>query len=45
MLSILAGSEFLGAKSSLDRVPSATMDAFDGRLAFQLFVETASLSS
>jgi hypothetical protein len=29
-------SEFLVAKSSLDRVPSATMDRFDGRLAQRL---------
>ena len=35
-LAAFAGSEFLGAKSSLDRVPSATMDGFDGRLAQRL---------
>ena len=31
-----AGFEFLVAESSLDRVPSATMDGFDGRLAQRL---------
>jgi hypothetical protein len=35
-LETFAHSEFLVAKSSLDRVPSATMDTFDGRLAQRL---------